>query len=107
MMIEDTMKKLPNVKILLCAPFVLKAEPLEKEWEAFCDCHIYAEIVEKLAREYGLYFRPLQAKIDEEAAKYGNEAILFDGVHPTLAGAVLIANEWLKKFETIKEDMKQ
>ena len=63
--------------------------------------------MEKLAREYGLYFLSLQKKINEAAAKYGNEAILFDGVHPTLAGAVLIANEWLKKFETIEEDMKK
>ena len=107
MMIEDTKKKLPNAKMLLCAPFVLKAQPLEKEWEAFCDCHIYAEIVENLAREYGLYFLPLQEKINKAAEKYGNEAILFDGVHPALQGAVLIANEWLKKFETIEEDMKK
>lgn len=107
MLIEETMQKLPRAKILLCAPFMLKTGGIEKEWSAFCHTHLYIEIVEKLAKEYGLYYLPLQEKIDEAAAKYGAESILFDGVHPALAGATLIANEWLKIFGKIEEHMKK
>ena len=107
MLIEETMQKLPRAKILLCAPFMLKTSGIEKEWSAFCHTHLYIEIVEKLAKEYGLYYLPLQEKIDEAAAKYGAESILFDGVHPALAGATLIANEWLKIFGKIEEHMKK
>lgn len=107
MLIEETMQKLPRAKILLCAPFMLKMGVIEKEWSAFCNTHLYIEIVEKLAKEYGLYFLPLQEKIDEAAAKYGAENVLFDGVHPAPAGAVLIAGEWLKVFEKIEEDIKK
>lgn len=107
MLIEETMQKLPHAKILLCAPFMLKLGAIEKEWSAFCNTPLYINIVEKLAKEYGLYYLPLQEKIDEAAAKYGAQNILFDGVHPAPAGAVLIAGEWLKRFEKIEEDMKQ
>ena len=107
MLIEETLQHLPDAKIILCAPFSLKLGVIEKEWSAFCNTHLYIGIVEKLAHEYGLYFLPLQEKIDEAAAKYGNETILFDGVHPALAGTVLIAKEWLALFEKVEEDMKK
>ena len=106
-MLQDTIARLPDTKILLCEPFVLKTGATEDAWEGFASCAAYGKTVEKLAHEYGLYFLPLQEKIDEAAAKYGAEAILFDGVHPSLAGAVLIAKEWLTLFEKIEEDMRK
>ena len=36
---------------------------------------LYAEVVKKLANEYGLVFVPLQEKFDKYAEKYGNEAL--------------------------------
>ena len=107
MLIEDTRERLPNTKILLCAPFVLKGAATEAAWEQFSECSIYAEIVEKLAKEYGLYFLPLQPAFDAAAEKYGNETFLFDGVHPTVQGATLIAKEWMQAFAKIEEDMKK
>ena len=107
MLIEDTQARLPNTKLLLCEPFVLKGSATEAAWEQFSECHIYGEITKKLAEEYGLYFLPLQAKFDEAATKYGAENFLFDGVHPTVQGATLIACEWMKLFEKIEEDMKK
>ena len=54
---------------------------------------------EKLAEEYGLHFVPLQNKFNEVAKKYGVEPYLYDGVHPMVAGANLIAEEWVKIFK--------
>ena len=52
-----------------------------------------------LAERYKLYFLPLQEKLNAAAEKFGAEKYLYDGVHPMVAGATLIADAWLKLFE--------
>jgi lysophospholipase L1-like esterase len=98
MMIEDTKKQLPNVKFILCEPFVLKGSATEERYEEFCEVKKYAAVVKKLAEEYGAPFVALQEKFDEAAEKYGAVHYLYDGVHPDVAGGKLIAEEWLKVF---------
>lgn len=103
MLIEDTFKKLPNVKMLLCEPFVLKGTATEEQFARFEEVYNYAAVVKKLAKEYGLDFLPLQEKLSEAAATSNVSEYLRDGVHPAEAGAKLIATEWLKLFnEKIK-----
>lgn len=103
MMIEDTLSRLPNVKILLCEPFVLTGTATGEEgsetFSLFSEVRNYAKVVKKIAEDYGLYFLPLQDKLDEAAKKYSPDLYLADGVHPAVAGAKLIANEWLTFFE--------
>ena len=41
----------------------------------------------------------LQDMFTENGKKYGNATLLADGVHPTLAGGVMLGNEWLKVFD--------
>ena len=108
MLIEDTQKRLPNLKIVLCEPFVLKGVATHEEgtdrYERFCAVYDYAKVVKKIAKDYGLYFLPLQDKFNEMSVKYGAEHYLSDGVHPMVAGANLIAEEWVKLFkEKIEE----
>ncbi len=97
MLIEDTKKRLPGTEILLMEPFVLHGAATEN-WELFKQVYDYAKVVKKLADKYGLYFLPLQKKFDEAAEKYGPEPYLYDGVHPNVAGAKLIADEWVDYF---------
>ena len=102
MLIEDTLKKLPNLKILLCEPFVLQGASTVNEgdkWQSFLEVYDYAKVVKRLAEEYGLYYLPLQEKLSE-AAKGKEAEYLGDGVHPVEKGAKLIANEWLQVFKT-------
>ncbi len=105
MLIEDTLQRFPNLKILLCEPFVLTGSATgEKDSESFkkfSEVRSYAKVVKKIAEDYGLYFLPLQEKLDEAAKKWSPAALLADGVHPAMAGAKLIANEWLSCFENI------
>ncbi len=105
-MIEETKARFPQIKILLCEPFVLEglATGGEGRYERFLTVKEYAKVVKKLSQEYGTYFVPLQEKFDEVAAKYGVENYLFDGVHPAPAGAKLIATEWMKVFEQAMAD---
>ena len=98
MLIEDTLKNLPDLKIVLLEPFVLKGVATEENYEMFLQVKEYAKVVRRLAEKYGLYFIPLQEKFDKAAEEYGVEPFLFDGVHPNVAGATLIADEWMKFF---------
>lgn len=109
MLIEETKKVLPNVKIILCEPFFLKGTATEDiqekpdRYERFCDIYEYATIVKKLAREFELPFVCLQGTFIEQSQKYGVVPYLYDGVHPNVAGANLIATEWLKIFNLMQD----
>lgn len=100
--ILETKKVLPNIKIILCEPFFLRGCNTNLHYEEFKNIYKYAEIVEKLAKEFSLPFVSLQKKFTEMGEKFGDAYYLFDGVHPTLAGSKLIADEWLKVCEKYK-----
>lgn len=97
--IEETLKRLPNCKIILLEPFVEQGWATLKQWEALKNITQYAEITRRLAQKYGLFFVPLQKKFDEATKKYGVETVVDDGIHPCLYGSLLIANEWLGVFD--------
>lgn len=99
MMIEDTLARLPNVKLIFCEPFVLAGTATYERMSEFLEVKQYAKVVEKLAKEFSAYFLPLQEKLEQAAHQYSPELYLADGVHPNTAGAKLIANEWLQLYK--------
>lgn len=99
MMIEDTLKVLPNVKIIIMEPFILKGSSTTDKYDRLIDTFKYAEISKKIAEEFNLPFVPLQKQLDKYAAKYGERKVLVDGIHPAMLGAKIVANEWLKIFD--------
>ena len=101
MLLEDTMKKLPKTKIIICEPFYLPGTATDGHDE-FKMTPEYARIAKKLADELGLYFLPLQSVLLDAAKKSSNQLVLSDGVHPNLYGTVVIANEWMKLFDKIE-----
>ena len=105
MFIQDTQKRLPNVKFMLLEPFCLPVEGMKtkEKWKGgFERIKEYAAVVKKLAQEYSCVFVPLQAIIERYAKEYeDNGHIVFDGVHLSSAGAKIVAKEWLRGFEKI------
>lgn len=99
MLIKDTLKTLPNVKIVLLEPFFLHGSVTDVNYEMFKQVKDYAKVVKKLAENNNCGFIPLQNVFDEYADKLGADYVLTDGVHPTVVGAKIIANEWLKYFK--------
>ena len=95
---EGYSASLAGEKIVILEPFVLAGSANEGHFEEFNEIRTYAKVIKKVANELGCYFVPLQEKFDKAEAKYGGKIYLFDGVHPNIAGATLIANEWLKVF---------
>ena len=103
MLLKDTKKALPNVKLMILEPFVLPGTVTcaQDKYEEFLVIKDYAKIFQKLAEEFGAIFIPLQAQFDAMQEKYGdNTYYLIDGVHPNTAGAEMIADAWIKAFKT-------
>ena len=99
MLLADTKKVLPDVKLILCEPFVLEGSATAEQLDKFSEVTEYANVVKKLAKEFDAELVLLQDMFTENGKKYGNATLLADGVHPTLAGGVMLGNEWLKVFD--------
>ena len=104
-LLSDTRKKLPNVKFIICEPFILLGSVTEEEYDKFLAVKEYAKVSKKLADEFGAYFVPLQDMFDKMGSKYGNSTMLSDGVHPNTVGATYLAIEWLKAFDKLENDI--
>lgn len=91
-LMTETRSALPNVTLVVLEPFVLRVGAVDESWfPAFDERRAAAAGV---AAATGARFVPLQAPFDARAAVTGAEALAKDGVHPTPAGHVLIAQQW-------------
>ncbi len=102
MIIEDTLAAVKDVKIILVEPFALLGKETEKDYERYRQIREYAKAVKELAEEFDLPFVALQDKFDELAKVDGADFWIFDGIHPTVAGGKVIAEEWLKAFRKLE-----
>ena len=103
MLIEEVKDVLPDIKIIMLEPFVLKGPATEDNWQEFrSETELRAKSVKEVAEKYNLSFVPLQEQFDELAKKAEPTYWLSDGVHPTTAGHGVIAKELSKTFEEIK-----
>jgi len=99
MLIDDTLKRLPHIRIIIMEPFILQGSATQAYWTEFSAVSDYAKAVRKIAENYGFPFVALQNCLNEFSERFGAENYLKDGVHPYFAGATLIAEEWLKVFK--------
>lgn len=103
-LIKDIKDALPNIKIMIIEPFVLKGAETERDWEMFyANVCQYAQITRKIAEKYELQFVALQDVFEEAAEKTSPDYWLVDGIHTTEKGAALIAREWLKGFRKMNK----
>ncbi len=113
LLIENIKESLPDTKIMILEPFVLNygsasssSENPEK-WECFySQVRGKAEASRRISEKYGAEFVELQSVMEKEAQKRGVSAISIDGVHPTTLGHRIIADEWIKCFNKIKNEGK-
>lgn len=92
--LEDTRKALPDLRVVLCEPFLLEVGDVTAAWRE--DLASRQETVKKLAEEFDTCFVPLQNAFDTAAESTGPAYWLFDGIHPNAAGQWLIAQQWKK-----------
>ena len=109
MLLEEVLQALPNLKIFLIAPYVIKGSATDNTPDLPTRFQIFREevdkriaAVEKLGEKFHLPVLHLQEKFDEHIAKNNNASYwVRDGVHPALYGHELIAREWLHIFRTL------
>ena len=98
-LLDETKERFPNVKFVLLEPFVLLGIGTQEHYDELLGVKEYAKEVRKIAQEYGASFLPLQDMLEKATEREGTGTFLYDGIHPTIAGAKLIADAWLKLFK--------
>ena len=99
MLIEEVKEALPDIKIMILEPFVLKGCSTTEHWDYFyTEAKKRAEMARKIAQKYDLPFIELQDGFDELCKEAGEGYWLGDGVHPTPMGHEFIKNKWLDAF---------
>ena len=104
MLIEEVKEALPDIKIIILEPFVLKASATEENWDRFkSETLEKAQASKRVAEKFGLSFVSLQDKFDEAMERLPDATYwTYDGVHPAPAGHALIGKALIEEFEKIK-----
>jgi len=93
-LLERTKKSLPNVKLVICEPFAVPGvKAVDDKW--YPEFYGYQKAAREIADKFGAIFIPYQRIFDEAQKQAPGAYWTGDGVHPTLAGAQLMAKAWL------------
>lgn len=94
-LLERTKKELPNVKLIIGEPFAVKGvKAVNEKW--FPAFHEYRTAAREIADQFNAFFIPYQSVFDKAQKSAPGSYWTRDGVHPTIAGAKLMADAWLK-----------
>ncbi|MEN8228414.1 MAG: SGNH/GDSL hydrolase family protein [Bacteroidota bacterium] len=94
-LLQRTKEALPDIRLVICQPFVLTGtSAVDESWlEPFS---VYQQMAARIADEFGATWVPFQevfnSAIEIAPAAYWAQ----DGVHPSMAGAQLMARSWLE-----------
>ena len=102
LMLDDMLKYNPDVKIVLMEPFGL---PVGERKDNFSEMYAilkgYQDATKRVAEDYGAIFIPLQEKFNDLSAKYSPDYWSWDGIHPTVCGHQIVADEWMDKCKEL------
>lgn len=94
-LIDRTRQQLPGVKLIIGEPYAVNGvKSVDDKWYPAFDG--YRQAAREIAAECGAVFIPYQ-DIYDKAQKTANGAYwTIDGVHPSVAGAALMAKAWIE-----------
>lgn len=94
-LLERTRQQLPQVKLVIGEPFAVKGvKAVDDSWYPQFD--EYRAAAKDIAAAQGAIFIPFQTVFDQAEKVAPGSYWTPDGVHPSLAGAQLMAQAWLK-----------
>ncbi len=94
-LLERTRKALPDVKLIICEPFGVRGvKAVDDKW--YPEFYDYQKAARDIAAKFDAIFIPFQNIFDEAQKRAPGAYWTGDGVHPTLAGAQLMAEAWIK-----------
>jgi lysophospholipase L1-like esterase len=85
---------LPEVRLVICEPFVLRVGAVTEKW--FPEFDAYRAAARSVAKEGGAAFVPFYEMFEAAVKLAPPERWAKDGVHPDPDGAALMAHAWLK-----------
>lgn len=92
-LLDRTQKALPGVKLIIGEPFAMKGvKAVDDTWYPAFDG--YRQVSRQTAAEFGATFIPYQSVMDEALKLAPASYWSLDGVHPSPAGAALMAHAW-------------
>ncbi|MEN8118511.1 MAG: SGNH/GDSL hydrolase family protein [Bacteroidota bacterium] len=93
-----TKESFPGIKLVICEPFyVLETTAVDETWVE--PMKQYQAAALKIANEFNASWIPFQKVFDEAIKHAPGKYWAADGVHPSMAGAQLMAEAWLKAVE--------
>ncbi|WP_425399839.1 SGNH/GDSL hydrolase family protein [Aeoliella sp.] len=92
-LLKRTKQALPEVKIVICEPFVLKTGAVTDKW--FPSFDGFRAAAKEIADEHGDVWVPYQTMFDEAVKLAPPAHWAGDGVHPSAAGAAMMAHAWV------------
>lgn len=92
-LLRRTRSELPEVDLVVCEPFVLRCGAVDDSW--FPEFDEYRAAAKRIAVAHGAVWVPFQSMFDLAIAYAPPAHWAKDGVHPTPAGAALMAQCWL------------
>ena len=101
-LIEDTLQSKPDIKLVLMEPFGLPVGERKDNFQEMYDMlKGYQQATKRIAEDYGAIFVPLQDQFFELSEKYSPDYWSWDGIHPTVCGHGIIADEWMEKCKDL------
>ena len=104
-MLDEIQAALPDCRLILMEPYLLRGPVTEAQWDIFLsETTLRQEIVARLAEKHGCALMRTQKLFSDAFERTGNALDWTqDGVHTSPAGAMLIAQEWLRIFREIMQ----
>lgn len=98
MLLDEARKVNPDMQFVLLEPFCLPVGERAKDFDAMYELlKGYQQATKKVAEDYGAIFVPLQERLFELSEKFSPDYWSWDGIHPTVCGHGIIAEEWMKR----------
>ena len=93
-LLKRTFTVFPKLKLIIGEPFAVPGiRAVDDSW--YPEFDKYREIAKKIAEEFKAVFIPYQKLFNDAQKRAPGVYWTHDGVHPSLAGAYLMANAWL------------
>ena len=97
-LLDKTKQQLPDVQLVLGEPFAVNGiRSVDDKW--FPAFRGYQDAARETASRYNALFIPYQKVFDEAQKRAPGVYWTYDGVHPSLAGASLMAQAWMEVIE--------
>ncbi|MFN3241249.1 MAG: SGNH/GDSL hydrolase family protein [Planctomycetota bacterium] len=100
-LLQRTRDALPDVTLIVCEPFVLPCGAVDASW--FPEFDEYRAAARRVADKHGATFVPFHSMFEAAMQHHPAEHWAKDGVHPTRAGAALMAKAWLRTLHGDRE----